>query len=300
MTRTVRIDRVTLVLTTQLKIGAVVPTPSEQNHLHSYRRRLQVLSVTALHLNAPDLVLALPSHADPDPDANMFLDGGIDVDTEFTPRSVIQKQKSTGPSSSTDKVSSKPLAILPSRLDNDSRAACDETNLLPAGSVQPSPSKAHAVNIIAHIKANAEIQAATQVQQERNLSPLGLTDSGGDLSDVPKMDSPESDESGLEFELDTIVKGLDARLSSSASVHTSTSNEANTRQSTRHLPNRDVKVKLFRDDSPGPSTPRTTFKPKPKSNVACLLDTLLKDNRREVARKGRVEGKRDTKADVGM
>ncbi|KAF8514562.1 hypothetical protein BU17DRAFT_68333 [Hysterangium stoloniferum] len=205
-----------------------------------YRRRLQVLSVTALHLNTPDLVLASPSHADPDPDANVFLDDGMDVDTEFTPRSVIQKQESTGPLSSNDKVS----------LDNDSRAACDETNPPPAASAQPSPSKVHAVIIIAHIKANVEIQAAT--------------------------------------------------LSSSASAHTSTSNEVNARQSTRHLPNRDVKVKLFCDDSPGPSTPRTTFKPKPKSNVACPLDMLLKDNRREEARKGRVEGKRDTKADVGM
>ncbi|KAF8525472.1 hypothetical protein BU17DRAFT_62625 [Hysterangium stoloniferum] len=223
------------VKSTQLKIGAVVPTPSEQNHLHSYRRRLKVLSVRALHLNAPGLVVASPSHADPDPDANMFLDDGIDVEAGKH------------------------------RLDNDSRAACDETNPPPAASAQPSPSKMHA-------------------------------DSGGDLSDVPKMDSPESDESGLELELDTIVKGLDARWTGvSASAHTSTFNEVNTRQSTRHLPNRDVKVKLFRDDSPGPSTPRTTFKPKPKSNVACPLDTLLKDNRREEACKGRVEGKRGYK-----
>ncbi|KAF8525466.1 hypothetical protein BU17DRAFT_83635 [Hysterangium stoloniferum] len=237
------------VKSTQLKIGAVAPTPSEQNHLH----------------NPIGANRASPSHADPDPDANMFLDDGIDVDTEFTPRSVTQKQESTGPSSSTDKVSSKPLAILPSRLDNDSRAACDETNLLSAVSVQSSPSKAHAVNIIARIKANAEIQAATQVQQERNLSPLGLTDSGGDLSDVPKMDSPESDESGLELELDTIVKGLDARLSSSASAHTSTSNEVNTRQSTRHIPNRDVKVKLFRDESPAHPRPEPQSNSNPKA-----------------------------------
>ncbi|KAF8510720.1 hypothetical protein BU17DRAFT_97813 [Hysterangium stoloniferum] len=180
------------------------------------------------------------------------------------------------------------LHLVP-RLDNDSRAACDETNPPPAATAQPSPSKVHAV--ITHLKANVEIQAATQAQ----------TDGGGDLSAVPKMDSPESDESGLELELDTIVKGLDARCTvASASAHTSTFNEVNTRQSTHHLPNRDVKVKLFRDDSPGPSTPRTTFKPKPKSNVACPLDTLLKDNRRDEARKGRVEGKRDTKADVGM
>ncbi|KAF8514585.1 hypothetical protein BU17DRAFT_68352 [Hysterangium stoloniferum] len=258
--RTVRIDRVTLVLTTgrglssihilrthplgqpqnlkgpvkstQLKIGAVVPTPSEQNHLHSTEEGCK----------------ASPCHADHDPDANVFLDDGMDVDTEFTPCSVIQKQEGT----------------------------------------------VHAV--ITHLKANAEIQAATQAQQERNLSPLGLTDGGGDLSDVPKMDSPESDESGLEFELDTIVKGLDARLSSSTSAHTSTSNEVNTRQSTRHLPNRDVKVKLFRDDSPGPSTPRTTFKPKPKSNVACPLDRLLKAIAAKKPARA-VSKKRDTKAD---
>ncbi|KAF8525480.1 hypothetical protein BU17DRAFT_83663 [Hysterangium stoloniferum] len=43
------------------------------------------------------------------------------------------------------------------------------------------------------IKANAEIQAATQVKQERNMSLLGLTDDGSDFSGVPKMESPESD-----------------------------------------------------------------------------------------------------------
>ncbi|KAF8514580.1 hypothetical protein BU17DRAFT_68349 [Hysterangium stoloniferum] len=37
------------------------------------------------------------------------------------------------------------------------------------------------------------------------------------------------------------------------------------------------------------------FKPKPKSNVACPLDTLLKGNRREEAAKTHVEGKCDTK-----
>ncbi|KAF8513658.1 hypothetical protein BU17DRAFT_68707 [Hysterangium stoloniferum] len=129
-------------------------------------------------------------------------------------RGNIKQQGSVDPSSSNDKVSSKPLAILPSRLDNDSPAACDETNPPPAASAPPSPSK-----------ANAEIQAATQAQQGRNLSLLGLTDGGGDLSDVPKMDSPELDESGLGLELETIVKGLDTSLSSPASAHTSTSNE---------------------------------------------------------------------------
>ncbi|KAF8513833.1 hypothetical protein BU17DRAFT_94999 [Hysterangium stoloniferum] len=68
------------------------------------------------------------------------------------------------------------------------------------------PSKARAIRIIPRIKANMEIQAATQAQQERNLSLLGLTDDGSDLFDVPKMDSPESDESGFELELDTIVQ----------------------------------------------------------------------------------------------
>ncbi|KAF8513838.1 hypothetical protein BU17DRAFT_95008 [Hysterangium stoloniferum] len=164
-------------------------------------------------------------------------------------------------------------------LDNDSSAASDETNPLPAASAQPSPSKARAISIIARIKANAEIQAAAQAQQEQNLSLLGSTDDGSDLSD-PKMDSLSR------------MSRKACRSNEHVSAHT---NEANTRRSTRHLPNRDVKVELFRDDSPGPSTPRTTFKAKPNSNVACPLDTLLKDNRREEARKARVERKRGTK-----
>ncbi|KAF8525486.1 hypothetical protein BU17DRAFT_83680 [Hysterangium stoloniferum] len=73
------------------------------------------------------------------------------------------------------------------------------------------PSKARAISIILRIKANAEIQAATQAQQERNLSLLGLTDDGRDIFDVPTMDSSESYESGLELELDTTVQVLDAR-----------------------------------------------------------------------------------------
>ncbi|KAF8512038.1 hypothetical protein BU17DRAFT_69399 [Hysterangium stoloniferum] len=68
----------------------------------------------------------------------------------------------------------------------------------PTASAQPSPSKGRVIIIIAGIKANAEIQAAAQAQQERNLS----------LLEVPKTDSPESDESGLELELDAIVKGF--------------------------------------------------------------------------------------------
>ncbi|KAF8525500.1 hypothetical protein BU17DRAFT_83702 [Hysterangium stoloniferum] len=182
-----------------------------------------------------------------DPDANVLLD-----DEAEKHRSIIFKRQSL------IKISGNPPHLPSSQeaavellinLDNDSSAASDETNPLPAASAQPSPSKARSISIIARIKANAEIQAAAQAQQERNLSLLGSTDDGSDLSD-PKMDSPESDESGLELELDTIVKRLDARLSSPASAHT---NEANTRRSTRHLPNRDVKVESFRDDSPRPT-----------------------------------------------
>ncbi|KAF8510732.1 hypothetical protein BU17DRAFT_97844 [Hysterangium stoloniferum] len=226
------------------------------------------------------LAVASPGHADPDPDANVFLDNGMDLDTEFTPRSAIQRQGRTGPSYSNDNVSSKPLEILSSQeaeveliinLDNDSGAASDETNPPPAASAQPSPFKAWCNAGAAGMK----------------VSLLGLTDDGSDFSGVPKMESPESD---------TIVKGLNARLSSPTSPHTSTSNEVNTRRSMRHPPNRGVKVELFRDDSPGPSTPRITFKPKPQSNVTCPLDMFLADNRRGEARKAGVEGKCDTVA----
>ncbi|KAF8512357.1 hypothetical protein BU17DRAFT_96334 [Hysterangium stoloniferum] len=113
-----------------------------------------------------------------------------DIDIEFTPRSAIQKEGSTGPSSSNDKFSSKPLEILPSsqeaevellnNLDIDSSATSDKTNP-PAASAQPSPSKGDVIIIIAGIKANTDIQAATQAQQEQNLSLLVLTDDGSDL-----------------------------------------------------------------------------------------------------------------------
>ncbi|KAF8500596.1 hypothetical protein BU17DRAFT_72078 [Hysterangium stoloniferum] len=314
----------------QSKIGAVVPTPSKpspqppkkaattKHHGPSPPKRARLSPAEANRAAyTPDCDAddekdpigtngTLPWHADPDPDENVFLDDRMDVDAEYTPRSAIQTQQNADSSSSNDKVASRRLEILPSSqeaevellidLDNNPNPNAHEPNPLPAASAQPSPSKARAIGIIARIKANAEIQAATQAQQERNLTLLGLTDDGSDLSDVPKMNSPESDESDLELELDTIVKGTEAKLSSSASAHPSISNEVNTRRSTRHLPSRDVKLQLFRDDSPGPSTPRTTSRPKPKSNVACPLDTLLKDNRREEARKARVEGKRITKA----
>ncbi|KAF8514565.1 hypothetical protein BU17DRAFT_94429 [Hysterangium stoloniferum] len=274
---------------TQSKFGAVVPTPSEpspqlpkkaastKRHGPSPPKRARLRPAEAKR------AVASPGHADPDPDANVFLDNGMDVDTEFTPRSAIQRQGRTGPSYSNDNVSSKPLEILSSQeaeveflinLNNDSGAASDETNFPPAASAQPSPFKACAIIIIAGIKANTEIK--------------GLTDDASDFYDVPKMESPESD---------TIVKGLNARLSSPTSPHTSTSNEVYT---TVHAPSPQpsVKVELFRHDSPGPSLPRITFKPKPnpKSNVAFPLDMFLVDNRRREARKAGVEGKCDTVA----
>ncbi|KAF8510718.1 hypothetical protein BU17DRAFT_97811 [Hysterangium stoloniferum] len=269
---------------TQSKIGAVVPTPSEPSP-----QLPKKAASTKRHGPSPPnlgpaeakLALASPGHADPDPDANVFLDNGMDLDTEFTPRSAIQRQGRTGPSYSNDNVSSKPLETLSSQeaevellinLDNDPGAASDETNSPPAASAQPSPFKSCAIIIISGIKANAEIQGATQAH---------------DFSGVPRMESPESD---------TIVKGLNARLSSPTSPHTSTSNDVNTRRSMRHPPNRGVKVELFRDDSPGPSTPRIKFKPKPQSNVTCPLDMFLADNRRGEARKAGVEGKCDTVA----
>ncbi|KAF8512358.1 hypothetical protein BU17DRAFT_69247 [Hysterangium stoloniferum] len=252
-----------LLKSTQSKIGAVVPTPSAPSpQLPKKAASTKRHGPKPARLGPAEAkrAVASPCHADPDPDANVFLDNGMDVDRAFTPRSAIQQQGSTGPSSSNDKVSSKPLEVLRSQeaevellinLDNDSSATSEETNPLPAASAQLSPC---------------------------------LMDDGSDRSGVPKVESSESD---------TIVKGLNARLSSPTSLHTSTFNEVNTRRSMRHPPNRGVKVELFRDDSPSPSTPRITFKPKPKSNVACPLDMFLAENRRGEARKADVEGKCD-------
>ncbi|KAF8513640.1 hypothetical protein BU17DRAFT_95157 [Hysterangium stoloniferum] len=160
-------------------------------------------------------------------------------------RSTIFKRQSLVKTSEKSPSSQEAEVELLINLDNNSSAVSDETNPRQQPLHNRPHLKARAIIIIAGIKANAEIQAARQAQQERNF--------------------------GLELELNTIVKRLDARRSSLASAHTSTSIEVNTRRFTRHFPNRDVKVTLF-------------------------LDTLLKGNRREEARKARVEGKRDTKA----
>ncbi|KAF8512359.1 hypothetical protein BU17DRAFT_69248 [Hysterangium stoloniferum] len=143
---------------TQSKIGAVVPTPLEpspqlpkkaastKRHGPSPPKRVRLRPAEAKR------AVASPCHADPDPDANVFLDNGMDVDTEFTPRSTIQNQEAE--------------VELLINLDNDSSATSEETNPLPTASAQPSPCTARAIIIIAGIKANAEIQGATQAQQE--------------------------------------------------------------------------------------------------------------------------------------
>ncbi|KAF8525475.1 hypothetical protein BU17DRAFT_83655 [Hysterangium stoloniferum] len=136
---------------TRSKFGAVVPTPSEPSSQLPKKaastKRHGPLPPTRARLRPAEAKRA--SLAMPCPDANVFLDNGMDVDTEFTPRSTIQKQVE--------------LLI---NLDNDSSATPDETNPLPAASAQPSPCTARAIIIIAGIKANAEIQGATQAQQE--------------------------------------------------------------------------------------------------------------------------------------
>ncbi|KAF8513830.1 hypothetical protein BU17DRAFT_68626 [Hysterangium stoloniferum] len=99
---------------TQSKIGAVVPTPSEpspqlpkkaastKRHSPSPPKRARLRPAEAKRaVYAPDYdaddekILSAriePRHAmQTDPDANVFLDNGMDVDTEFTPRSTIQK-----------------------------------------------------------------------------------------------------------------------------------------------------------------------------------------------------------------
>ncbi|KAF8514564.1 hypothetical protein BU17DRAFT_94428 [Hysterangium stoloniferum] len=161
------------VKSTQSKIGAVVPTPSEP----SSQLAKKAASIKRHGPSAPKRARLRPAEGKR---AAYALD--CDADDEKILLARIEPchamQTSTQipmcPSSSNDKVSSKPLEILPTR----------------------------AISIILRIKANAEIPAATQAQQERNLSLLGLTDDGSDLFDVPKMDSPESYESGLELELD--------------------------------------------------------------------------------------------------
>ncbi|KAF8513641.1 hypothetical protein BU17DRAFT_95165 [Hysterangium stoloniferum] len=72
------------VKSTQSKIGAVVPTPSEPSS--QLLKKAAKGKCVAYSLDYPDRY------------ANVFLDDGMDVDTEFTPHSAIQLQGSTGPS----------------------------------------------------------------------------------------------------------------------------------------------------------------------------------------------------------
>ncbi|KAF8510721.1 hypothetical protein BU17DRAFT_97815 [Hysterangium stoloniferum] len=237
--RTVRIVRITLILTAAAGFRAPTSTaPTSLALARSFKLPKKAAS-TKRHGPLPPK----PSRLSPAEAKRAAYVLDCDADDER----ILSQQGSVDPSSSNAKVSSKPLAILPSRLDNDSRAACDETNPPPAASAQPSPSKA---------RCNAGA-AGTK------FSLLGLTDGGGDLSDVPKMDSPELDETGLALELDTIVKGLDARLSSPASAHTSTSNEVNTMRSTRHFANRDVKMTYSVTTPPAYPHPEPHSNPKP-------------------------------------